>query len=111
MQNHVVMTRQLLEQMSFEGEYRDITTWASEHHEFINGNGYPLHLAGDEICKEVRLLTILDVFDALTAKDRPYKKPMSEEKAFEILHCMERDGEIDGEILALFEQSKSWIDK
>lgn len=111
MQNHVVMTRQLLEQMSFEGEYRDITTWASEHHEFINGNGYPLHLAGDEICKEVRLLTILDVFDALTAKDRPYKKPMSEEKAFEILHCMERDGEIDGEILSLFEQSKSWIDK
>ena len=56
----------------------------------------------------MRLLSILDVFDALTAKDRPYKKPMPIEKALSILHGMVDEGALDGEILALFEQSQAW---
>ena len=57
----------------------------------------------------MRLLTILDVFDALTARDRPYKPAMPLEKALGILHIMaEKEGGVDGDILALFEQSKAW---
>ena len=56
----------------------------------------------------MRLLTILDVFDALTARDRPYKAPMPVEKALSILHSMVEEGSLDGSILALFEDSRAW---
>lgn len=56
----------------------------------------------------MRLITILDVFDALTAKDRPYKPGMPVEKALSILHSMVNEGGMDGDILALFEESKAW---
>ena len=70
--------------------------------------GYPNHLNGDEVPKEVRLLTILDIFEALTAKDRPYKKPMSLERAESILCSMWDEGCLDGEILQLFLESHAW---
>ena len=60
------------------------------------------------IPREVRLLTILDIFEALTAKDRPYKKPIPVERSLEILRSMVREGNIDGEILDLFEKSEAW---
>ncbi len=60
--------------------------------------------------RQIRLLTILDIYEALTAKDRPYKKPFSPEKAFSILHSMADDGSLDPDILTLFEQSRAWED-
>ena len=57
---------------------------------------------------EVRLLTILDIFAALTAKDRPYKPPMPVEQAWKILDSMVRDGALDGEMLAEFRESQAW---
>jgi len=57
---------------------------------------------------EVRLLTILDIFEALTAKDRPYKKPFSPERALAILRSMSEEGAVDGSLLSLFEQSRAW---
>ena len=84
----------------------NIPRWASDHHEFLNGTGYPKQKREDELDKNVRLLTILDVFDALTARDRPYKPPMPVEKAFSILEDMaDREGKIDKEILELFKKS------
>ncbi len=59
----------------------------------------------------MRLLTILDVFDALTARDRPYKPAMPLEKALGILHSMVNEGAVDGEILAMFEESRAWENK
>lgn len=56
----------------------------------------------------MRLLTVLDVFEALTAHDRPYKPPMLAEKALSILHCMASEGAVDADVLALFEQSCVW---
>ncbi len=56
----------------------------------------------------MRLLTILDVFEALTARDSPYKKPMPPERALDILHSMAAEGSLDAEILDLFEKSKAW---
>ena len=108
MQEHVEMTRVMLEQMAFGEEYKDVVTFAAQHHERLNGSGYPKGLKADKIGKEVRLLAIIDIFEALTARDRPYKKAMPAEKALGILYDMAQQGELDAEILALFEQSKAW---
>lgn len=109
MQEHVEKTRMMLEQMAFGDEYKDVLIWAPQHHELLDGSGYPRGLKGDEICAEVRLLTILDIFEAMTAIDRPYKKAMPAERAFSILYQMVEQGQIDGGILKLFEQSGAWM--
>ena len=106
MQSHVSMTERFLNEVKFPKRFSNVTRWASSHHELLNGKGYPRHLSQDEIEKEVRLLSILDVFDALTARDRPYKPPMPVEKALFVLQDMVKCGELDGNILKLFEESK-----
>ncbi len=108
MQEHVEMTRVMLEQMTFGDDYKEVLIWAPQHHELLNGTGYPLGRKGEEICFEVRLLTILDMFEAMTALDRPYKQPVRVEHALQILHEMADEGAIDADILNLFEQSRAW---
>jgi len=108
MESHVVVTGRILDQVTFPKLYAQVPQWAAGHHELLNGKGYPDHLTAPDIPKEVRLLTILDVFDALTARDRPYKPPMPTEKALSILHSMVDEGGVDGELLALFEASRAW---
>ena len=107
-ESHVVHTREMLEQMHFSGDYRKVSVWAGGHHEFLDGSGYPLGLKQEEIPWETRLLTILDIYDSLTAEDRPYKPPMASEKAFQILEGMCKDGKLDGEILKDFRDSGAW---
>ena len=108
MQSHAVVTGRILSHVSFPRMFARVPEWAAAHHELLNGKGYPNHLTAKDIPPEVRLLTILDVFEALTAKDRPYKPAISIGKTFGILHDMAEDGEIDAEILALFEESGAW---
>lgn len=108
MQSHVILTKKILEKVDFPDDYMVVHEWAQSHHELLNGKGYPERKSGDNIPKEVRLLTILDIFEALTASDRPYKKSISVEGALKILHSMTDEGSIDKEILALFEQSEAW---
>lgn len=107
-ESHVVYTRQMLSGMKFGGLYSGVTDIASSHHEFINGSGYPNHISGDEINVQTRILTVLDIYDALTAEDRPYKPPMPSEKAFAILEDMAKEGKLDGEIVGKFKESKAW---
>ena len=108
MQSHAVVTEHILNQVQFPKMYSQVAGWAAAHHEFLNGKGYPHHAGSAEIPREVRLLTILDVFEALTARDRPYKAPMSVSKALSILHSMVEEGSVDREILGLFEKSRAW---
>lgn len=108
MQGHVTVTERILSQVTFPKLYAQVPGWASAHHELLNGHGYPRHLTGESIPSEVRLITVLDVFDALTAQDRPYKPAMPVEKALGILHSMAEDGEMDGDWLAAFEESRAW---
>ncbi len=107
-EEHVSFTAKMLNSMSFGGIYEQVPFWAGSHHEFINGKGYPNRLSGDEVPKEVRLLTILDIYDALTAEDRPYKPPMPSEKAFAILEDMAQAGNLDTDILTMFRESGAW---
>ena len=108
MESHVTATAHILDQVAFPRQYAMAPKWAAAHHELLNGTGYPARRTAESLPPEVRLLTILDVFDALTARDRPYKPPMPVEKAFAILHNMVREGSLDEEILTLFEKSEAW---
>ncbi len=107
-ESHVSLTQKLLSKMEFRGEYKKVPFWAGSHHEFIDGSGYPDKLGGNEIPWETRLLTIIDIYDALTAEDRPYKPPMPPEKAFAVLRDMSAGGKLDSEILESFCESGVW---
>ena len=102
MEGHVTMTRNMLDELDFPNEFKRIPEFSGNHHEYINGTGYPKHLKGDELTWQVRFITILDVFEALTAKDRPYKPPMPVSKALTILNEMVNDGALDRDILDEF---------
>ena len=108
MEGHVTMTARMLSEMKFTGDYAGTPVWAAGHHEMLDGSGYPQGLRGEEIPRETRLLTILDIFNALTACDRPYKPALPVNKALAILHDMADGGKLDGAILALFEESRAW---
>ena len=108
MQSHVSVTDRILGHVDFPEVYAKVPVWAASHHELLNGRGYPKGRAGEDIPREVRLLTILDVFEALTAKDRPYKPGMPPEKALGILHSMVKEGAVDAGVLERFEASRAW---
>ncbi len=109
MENHVVVTDKLLSQIKFSADLSHVRQWAAAHHELLNGSGYPNHLAGEAIPLEVRILTILDIFDALVADDRPYKPGMPVERALSILEGMaNREGKLDPGLTAQFIASRCW---
>ena len=109
MESHVTATKKLLSQIRFSHDLSHVREWASGHHELLNGSGYPEHLCGEEIPAEIRILTILDIFDALTADDRPYKPGMPIERALSILDAMaSKEGKLDPELVRLFTESRCW---
>ena len=107
-ESHVTFTRALLSKMAFHGVYENVPQWAAGHHELLDGSGYPDKLTAESIPWETRLLTIVDVYDALTAEDRPYKPPLPPEKAFAILRDMAAQGKVDSNILESFFNSGAW---
>ena len=108
-QSHAVMTGKLLSQIRFSPELRHVPAWAAEHHEFLNGSGYPKGLSSGEVPVEVRIITILDIFDALTADDRPYKPGMPVERALSVLDTMaNKEGKLDPSLVRLFTESRCW---
>lgn len=109
MENHVVITAKLLAEIQFSKDYEFVPAWAAGHHEFLDGTGYPNHLKGEEIPREVRILTILDIFDALTADDRPYKPGMPVGEALSILQDMaDQEGKLDSDLTKQFIDSCCW---
>ena len=109
MESHVVVTNKLLSQIQFSADLSHVREWAAAHHELLNGSGYPNHLEGDAIPMEVRIITILDIFDALVADDRPYKPGMPVERALSILDIMaNKEGKLDPSLTALFIESRCW---
>lgn len=107
-QSHVEITERILKKVSFPAAYMQVPAWASAHHELLNGKGYPKHLTAADISPETRLLTILDIFESLTARDRPYKPAIPVKKALSILQNMVQDGNLDGDLLSLFVESRAW---
>ena len=102
MQDHAAVTLRMLKQIPFTKKLKNIPNFAGAHHEFINGNGYPLGLKGDQIPFEGRLMAVTDIAEALTASDRPYKKAMPLETVYRILRSMSENGELDNDLVELF---------
>lgn len=108
MENHVVTTEKMLSKIKFPKDLSMVPFWAVHHHELLDGTGYFRGLKAEDIPLEVRMLTIIDIYDALTATDRPYKKGMPPEKAFFILGKMVEEGKLDGDVLYIFQNSDAW---
>lgn len=101
-EDHVVHTINMLSQISFPSSLRNITEYAGGHHERMNGSGYPYGLKCDQLSIPARILAIADIFEALTAPDRPYRKPGTLSWAIGIMHRMKLDNHIDGDLFDLF---------
>ncbi|MGH9650709.1 MAG: HD-GYP domain-containing protein, partial [Terriglobales bacterium] len=97
-ESHVVHTYNFLQQIPWTKEIRNIPGIARGHHEKMNGTGYPYKLRAPEIPVQTRMMTVSDIFDALAAADRPYKRAVSLERALEILGFAVKDGELDPDL-------------
>ncbi|MBI1735048.1 MAG: GAF domain-containing protein [Candidatus Rokubacteria bacterium] len=104
--SHVVHTFHFLAQIPWTHELRRVPEIARDHHEKLDGSGYPRGVTGDAIPLQTRMMTIADIYDALTAFDRPYKPAVAPEIALDILEHERGAGRIDGDLLALFVRAK-----
>jgi len=105
-ESHVVHSFQFLAQIPWTQEYKKIPEIARAHHEKLNGKGYPYGLSSTEIPVQAKMMTICDIFDALSATDRPYKRAVPTDKALDILKLCVREEEIDAELFRLFLESQ-----
>jgi response regulator RpfG family c-di-GMP phosphodiesterase len=105
-QGHVVHTFQFLSQIPWTSDLRRVPEIARSHHEKLNGSGYPYGIKGDDIPIQSRMMSVADIYDALTAADRPYKRAMSVERALDILVAETKAGAIEGGLLDLFIDSQ-----
>lgn len=101
-ENHVEHTFRFLSQIPWTRTLRRVPEIAYAHHEKLNGIGYPRHLDGPVIPVQSRMMAISDIYDALTASDRPYKKAMPHTVALDILHKEAQAGQLDSELLKVF---------
>ncbi|HUF27798.1 MAG TPA: HD domain-containing phosphohydrolase [Gemmatimonadaceae bacterium] len=101
-ESHVTHTFRFLQQIPWTRELRNVPQIAYAHHEKLNGVGYPRSITAEAIPVQTRMMTIADIFDALTASDRPYKRAVSVDQALDILHMEARDGQLDRHLLGAF---------
>lgn len=105
-ESHVTHTFKFLEQIPWTRELRHIPAIAYGHHEKLNAKGYPRQVAAEAIPVQTRMMTISDIYDALTATDRPYKRAVPLERALDILKAEAKEGAIDNELLNAFINAK-----
>jgi response regulator RpfG family c-di-GMP phosphodiesterase len=101
-ESHVVHSYDFLLEIPWTEELGRIAEIVRGHHEKLNGGGYPDGVTADRLSLETRIMTVCDIFDALTASDRPYKKAMPVEKALQVLQWEARDGMLDQDVVELF---------
>ena len=100
--DHADRSWRWLFKLPFPKSMKRLPLYAAAHHETLNGAGYPIGLKDEQIPMQARLIAVSDIFEALTASDRPYKKPMMLSKAAEILGFMVKDNHLDAEIVNIF---------
>ena len=105
---HVSHTFRFLSRIPWGRSFARVPTIAGAHHERLNGTGYPNRLVSEQIPIQSKMMSIADIFDALTASDRPYKRAVPTEKALDILGFEVKDGHLDAELVQLFVDSKPW---
>jgi len=108
--NHATVSIDILNRLPFPEKYKEVPQIAGNHHEKINGRGYPKGLKGDEISFEARILAITDIFEALTASDRPYKEANSLSVSMKILHDMAKNDSLDKGLVKFFYESGLYLE-
>ncbi|MCW8986814.1 MAG: GAF domain-containing protein [Gammaproteobacteria bacterium] len=104
--NHIVATIKMLSTLPFPKHLQNVPEYAGGHHERVDGKGFPKGLVKEEMSVQARIMAIADIFEALTARDRPYKDPMKLSQAVSILKNMSETGHIDADLFDVFmEQS------
>jgi HD-GYP domain-containing protein (c-di-GMP phosphodiesterase class II) len=110
-ESHVTHTFLFLRTIPWTKEMKNIPAIAYGHHEKLDGEGYPRKIPAAEIPVQTRMMTVSDIYDALTASDRPYKKLTPPQRALDIL-CLEvKDGKLDADLVKLFIEAKIWEKK
>ncbi len=104
--DHIVMTIEMLEQLPYPKHLRNVPEFAGGHHEKLDGTGYPKGLKKDDMSIQARMMAIADIFEALTARDRPYKKGKTLSQAMRILGFMKNDNHIDPDLFEIFIDQK-----
>ncbi|MBF0624894.1 MAG: GAF domain-containing protein [Magnetococcales bacterium] len=99
---HIIQTIVMLDQLPFPADLRPVPEYAGAHHETMIGTGYPRGLKRQDMSIPARIMSLADIFEALTATDRPYKEPKTLSQALRIMHFMKKDGHIDPDLFDLF---------
>jgi HD-GYP domain-containing protein (c-di-GMP phosphodiesterase class II) len=102
---HIVQTIMMLEKLPFPSSMEHVGEFAGAHHETMNGTGYPRRLTKEEMSLAARIMAIADIFEALTATDRPYKKAKTLSESLRIMSFMRDEYHIDGQLFELFLRS------
>ncbi len=107
-ESHVTHTFRFLSEIAWTEELSNVAEIAHAHHEKLDGSGYPRGLTDLQIPLQSKIMTIADIYDALTARDRPYKKALDTERALNILNYEARNNKVDQDLLKLFIDAKVW---
>ncbi len=105
-ESHVGHTYHFLRQIAWTEDLSNVADIAHAHHEKCDGTGYPRGLTNEHIPVQAKMMTIADIYDALTSMDRPYKRAVSAERAIEILHLEARNGKLDLDLLKVFVEAE-----
>jgi HD-GYP domain-containing protein (c-di-GMP phosphodiesterase class II) len=104
--NHIVVTIKMLEKLPLPKGLRRVVEFAGGHHEKMDGKGYPNGLTKEQMSIQARMMAVADIFEALTACDRPYKKGKKLSEAIKIMSFMKKENHIDPDIYDLFINQK-----
>jgi HD-GYP domain-containing protein (c-di-GMP phosphodiesterase class II) len=107
--NHIVVTINMLESLSYPKDLRRVPEYAGGHHERMDGKGYPKGLTREQMSIPARMMGVADIFEALTSKDRPYKKAKTLSETLNILGKMRLDNHIDPDVFDLFIREKIYL--
>ena len=107
--DHIVVTIKMLEELPYPKHLQNVPEFAGGHHETLDGTGYPKGLIKDEMSVQARIMAIADIFEALTARDRPYKKGKTLSQAMRILGFMKNDAHIDADLFEIFVKEKIYM--
>lgn len=103
-ENHVTMTRKMLERLPFPKRLSRVVEYSTMHHEKLDGSGYDSGLSGENIPLQARIIAMSDILESLTAEDRPYRKPISLKNAVSIVESMIEQNHLDPHIFNLLQE-------
>ncbi len=107
--HHIVSTIKMLEALPWPKHLRNVPEYAGGHHERMDGKGYPRGLTRDQMSVQARVMGIADIFEALTAKDRPYKRGKTLTESLEILGRFKQNGHVDPDLFDVFVREKVYL--